>query len=47
MPRPKSRKRKERNDRKRWLGDFENLRRGFGNVEREERKKEDKSEEEE
>jgi len=47
MVRPKSRKRRERNDRKRWLDEFEDLRRGFENVGKEKRKEEDKPEEEE
>lgn len=44
MPRPKSRKRKECNDRNHWLNDFEDTRRRFENVEKEDRrrKKEDK-----
>lgn len=47
MPRPKDRKRKEHNDRKRWLNDFEDVRRRFENVGEEEREEKDKSEEEE
>lgn len=47
MVRPKSRKRKERNDRKRWLDDFGEIQRRFENVGKEKRKEKNKPEEEE
>ena len=43
MPRPKSRKCKERNDRNHWLNDFEDTRRRFENVGKEKWEEKDKS----